>query len=665
MDKKIKHLGIALMSSMTLLLAPTAISAESPEVKEAAKADDFELTIFHTNDIHANINNFGKLSYFLNEQRSKLDHSMYFDAGDAFSGNPVVDLVDGIPIIELFNQMEVDLFTVGNHEFDYGQEAFRDRRNESNFTWLSANMDASGSSILDEAEAYEIFEFPEEDIKVGVIGLTQAPPATAPAGLKGLHFEPYYETVQKYAHLRDEVDILIALNHIGLAADKHLAEQTDMFDLIIGGHSHTALSEPVVVNGTPIAQSGSQAKNMGVLDLSFNRENSELTVNGRLHSIEEMDDSQTDPAVQKMVDQYNAETEGLLSQKLGVTKNELNRDARWTKDVSIGNLITDALRNFTNTDIAITNNGGIRAGIEAGDITARDIFTVDPFGNVVTIVEMKGHDLKEVLKYSFHRSEEDYGRQIDLQTSGLTYKFITEEPAEGEQFGKYVDVELFIDGEPMDLDKNYTITTNNFIIEGGDGYDFSKAKMVQEDQGKVTAALIQYIQTEKTVDYPATEDRITVQVGRTPIIEETGWVKKDNNWFYYDTNGEAQTAWNKVNDTWYYMNDQGVMQTGWIQLDENWYYLNASGAMQTGWTQTKTGGKWYYMNPSGVMQTGWKKLHGSWYYMNARGAMQTGWTQTKTGGKWYYMHSNGRMQTGWNKINSKWYYLDGTGAWQK
>lgn len=166
------------------------------------------------------------------------------------------------------------------------------------------------------------------------------------------------------------------------------------------------------------------------------------------------------------------------------------------------------------------------------------------------------------------------------------------------------------------------------------------------------------------------------------LEDSRGWVKKDSDWYYYDSKGDLQTGWTKVKETWYYMDADGVMQTGWIKLDSKWYYLNASGAMQKGWTQITTGGKWYYMNASGIMQTGWQKvkdtwyymnnrgdmatgwmqLNGSWYYLNASGRMQTGWTQTRTGGKWYYLNASGVMQKGWQKVNGSWFYMNDNGA---
>ncbi|WP_423189267.1 bifunctional metallophosphatase/5'-nucleotidase [Alkalibacterium sp. f15] len=501
---------LSLFSSTLIFATPMMVSAEE-EVEEVEavvvenSSDNYSLSLFHTNDLHASINNFGKMAYFLTEQRSQLENSLYLDAGDIFSGNPVVDLQDGEPMINLLNNMDLDLMTVGNHEFDYGQEVFQYRRNESNFNWITANTRISDSSIpIEEFDPYQIFDF--GDFTVGVLGLTQNPPATNPSGIVGLEFDDYVETALKYEYLKDEVDVFIALNHIGFAADQRLAEEIDFFDVIIGGHSHTSLTEPVVVNGTPIAHSGSNARNIGVLDLVIDAETKDVTVNGRLQSVADLDDGLVDETVQSLVNSYNESTDELLSEVIGFTETGLNRDARWEMDVSLGNMITDSLRTFANTDIAITNNGGIRANIASGDITARDIFTVDPFGNSIAILEMTGHDLKDVIAYSYQRSLDSYGAQIDLQTSGLNYIIYVDEE------GMYVDSDLFINEEPMDLDQKFSIATNNFIVAGGDGYDFSKATIIQGDAGQVTNALIQFVQETTdalgAVNYEPTEGRV-------------------------------------------------------------------------------------------------------------------------------------------------------------
>lgn len=124
-----------------------------------------ELTILHTNDIHASIDDFGKVAYYINEEREKASHFLYLDAGDFASGNPVVDLNDGKPLVEIFNLVELDAMTIGNHEFDYGQEAFQVNTVDSEFPWLAANMDVGQSGIA-QTKPYELFDL--DGLTVGV-----------------------------------------------------------------------------------------------------------------------------------------------------------------------------------------------------------------------------------------------------------------------------------------------------------------------------------------------------------------------------------------------------------------------------------------------------------------------------------------------------------------
>ena len=141
---------------------------------------------------------------------------------------------------------------------------------------------------------------------------------------------------------------------------------------------------------------------------------------------------------------------------------------------------------------------------------------------------------------------------------------------------------------------------------------------------------------------------------------KTGWQKTDNNWYYFNEDGNMTIGWQKINGVWYYFDSTGVMQTGWVKDNGIWYYMNSSGAMVTGWQ--KVNDTWYYMNSSGAMQTGWVKVNGLWYYMNSSGAMTTGWQ--KINGKWYYMADSGKMLTGWQKVNGSWYYMDASGVMQ-
>ncbi|OAT80935.1 hypothetical protein A6P54_13115 [Bacillus sp. MKU004] len=139
---------------------------------------------------------------------------------------------------------------------------------------------------------------------------------------------------------------------------------------------------------------------------------------------------------------------------------------------------------------------------------------------------------------------------------------------------------------------------------------------------------------------------------------KVGWVRENNNWFYYTAEGKA-TGWIRDQGLWYFLDSNGAMQAGWLKDGSEWFYLQSSGAMATGWKEV--GGKWYFLNESsGEMKTGWLKDGDKWYLLQTSGAMVTGWS--KSGSEWYFMNYSGEMETGWVKDNGKWYYLSASGA---
>ena len=142
------------------------------------------------------------------------------------------------------------------------------------------------------------------------------------------------------------------------------------------------------------------------------------------------------------------------------------------------------------------------------------------------------------------------------------------------------------------------------------------------------------------------------------VSYETGWVKQDGKWFYYDEDGAKAVGWQKISGKWYYFEDSGAMVTGWQKISGKWYYFEGSGAMVTGWKQIS--GKWYYFAGGGAMVTGWQKINEKWYYFAGGGAMVTGWQ--KINEKWYYFAGGGAMVTGWQTINKKTYFFKSSGV---
>ncbi|WP_017470928.1 5'-nucleotidase C-terminal domain-containing protein [Amphibacillus jilinensis] len=479
-----------------------------PVVSHAEEDGRIELKVLHTNDIHARINDFGKMAAYIKAEREVASHSLYLDAGDIFSGNPVVDLQYGLPIVDLLNQIGLQAMAIGNHEFDYGQEETVKRIEQSNFPWLSANMVVGNDTLVDfpQPDPYHIFDV--DGLTVGVLSLTETPPSTAPINVVGMHFDDPIETAKDYQYLVEQTDILIALTHIGYNVDRQLAEEVEFFDLIIGGHSHTTLNQPVVVNGTPIVQTGGNGENIGNVTLSFNQSTGEVeAVEGALQNVSAL--TEVDAEIQAMVNQYNEEMDELLSEEIGYTETGLNRSG--STDTSLGNFWTDAMRHHTGADVALTNNGGIRANIAVGPVTVHDIYTIEPFANEMMTYEMTGSALKEVIQFSYERRQ-----SIDLQSSGLHYTILTNNT------GRYVDAELYIEGEPIDPDATYTVAVSDYIGTGGSGYDF-QGTVLDALTGMMTDAMLTYAKyltaNDQMLNYSANE-RIAIEVTEAPIEGE-------------------------------------------------------------------------------------------------------------------------------------------------
>ncbi|QSO47310.1 bifunctional metallophosphatase/5'-nucleotidase [Alicyclobacillus mengziensis] len=329
-----------------------------------------KLTIIYTNDLHAMIDGFGKIAAYIDEEKSKADNFLYLDAGDISSGNPVVDLHQGRPIVELLNQMDLFAMAIGNHDFDYGQECFEINRKLSDFPWLGANIAVKDHQIpIQQPDPYHIFRF--RDLTVGVVSVTETPPSTMTKSIEGLEFLDPLETLRKHLALRNEVDVLIALTHVGVAIDRMIAEQLEGYDLIIGGHSHSIV-ELEVVNGTPIVNGGAYGQVVGHLEIHYNPASHKVDkINHQFIPIESLEVVKAE--IQSQVEDYFNKNAAFLQEAIATT-NGLSIENLDETDAPLGNFWTDALRHGTKADIALTNNGGIRTPIYPETITRHQIY---------------------------------------------------------------------------------------------------------------------------------------------------------------------------------------------------------------------------------------------------------------------------------------------------
>jgi len=471
-----------------------------------AVAQEVNFKILHTNDTHGRIEEgpydgmgFAKLSTLVKDYRSE-GNVLLLDAGDTFHGQTIVNLNEGEAIVDIMNTMGYDAMTLGNHDFNFGQDRVKELEEMLDFPIVAANLDPAL------VEPYVIKEI--EGLQIGIFGL--ATPETSykthPKNVENLNFRnPYTVAEEMVEELSGQVDIIIALAHLGISegseyTSTELAENVSGIDVIIDGHSHDALEEGLMVNDTLIAMAGEYDKNLGIVDISVVDGTIESKT-ASLYTKEMAEDVEPDPEIVSVVDKIKAENEEITSAVVGSTAVELNGEREYVRsgETNLGNLITDAMVAEVDADVAITNGGGIRASIDQGEITMGEIITVLPFGNTTVVKELTGAQLLDAVEHGL--SEYPALEGLFPQISGMKVIFDGSRPA-GERV-----IELHVSGEPVDYEATYEVATNDFMAAGGDGYEvFAETETVVE-AGGLEEVLMNYIDTMGTVS-PKVEGRI-------------------------------------------------------------------------------------------------------------------------------------------------------------
>ncbi len=382
-----------------LFFALVSCSKDKNEPEAPIDSTPKEVTIFCVNDMHGQIDNFAKVKHIIDQERN-VSNVLVVSGGDLFSGNPVVDNhpEKGFPMIDLMNLIGFDAAVLGNHEFDYGADFLKKRMIQSNFAWICANVDMQNSGI---PEPFEYKTITKENIKITLLGLMETNgkkdetiPSTHPWRVSQVHFDRPEDIVSLYSNVKSEEksDLYIALTHLGIngnddvLGDIQLANKFPYFDLIIGGHSHSKANTQA--NGIPIFQAGGSLKYLGKISLKI--------VNKKIESIsDELIDLNTyeeyDSELKTTIDEYNDQQ--YLTDMIGYSN-------RYHDSGMVGCFYTDALRIQMNVDVCFQNTGGIRSGLNEGDITKREIYEISPFNNGTVIYEMTVLDIKKFLKGS-------------------------------------------------------------------------------------------------------------------------------------------------------------------------------------------------------------------------------------------------------------------------
>ena len=385
----------AYLSITLLVLVVAATSAcQSSTPEELSRSTS--LVIVHTNDFHGHIAEAdesagaARIAQFFTRMRDQHENVLVLDAGDAISGTPVSTLFSGEPIFEVMNSMGYDLGLLGNHEFDHGWRQIEKFRAAVDFPLLGANARGPGGELLADLP-YQIVT--RGELKIGVIGvLTESTPSMiTPLGNEGVTFGEARATLLELVPvLRPQVDVLVVLSHIGHVKEQALAASVPGIDVIVGGHSHTRISDPVQIGNTVVVQAYEYGKAVGVVELEVatNNDAGVSLKQGYLVDASAMLDA--DPEVASIVSEWEAKVSAQVDFEIAqadrlIAPDELRGWMEWV------------IREHTGADISYYNRGGVRDAIRPGPVTARTIWNLEPFGNSVVTVRLTGAQVLSLL----------------------------------------------------------------------------------------------------------------------------------------------------------------------------------------------------------------------------------------------------------------------------
>lgn len=509
-----------------------------------AQDDSYELTIMHTNDVHGHHepqrNGDGgaaRQATVVKQIRAEVDNHLLLDGGDRFTGTLFHVQYRGQDSVQIMNAIGYDAMALGNHEFDDGSEVLAAFVKGLNFPALSANTDFSEDPWLAGlVEPSVILDVGGEQI--GIIGLTT--PETAilakPSEFLVFHFDLINVTQEQVDILAAQgVNKIILLTHIGYGADLEVAQGVSGVDVVVGGHTNTFLSNtysgaigeyPTVVesaSGEPVlvVQASTKTVYLGRLDVEFDAEGLIADWDGDAILLSRY--ISPDPDISDLVAGLAGPIAELAAKPVGETVVALTGTSPRLcriEECLLGNVITDAVLEETGADIIFQNGGGIRADIDAGEVTLGEVLTVLPFGNLISTFDLSGADVMAVLENSVSRIQldEDNNPVVDgasgrfMQVAGLRYTF----DATQEVGSRIVSADVMQDGEyvALDADAVYSVATNDFIRAGGDGYAVLAENAINPyDQGRpLDQVVADYIAANSPIS-AMLEDRIRHQAG--------------------------------------------------------------------------------------------------------------------------------------------------------
>ena len=491
---------LMLTTSITALATKELIDNATVMIKTSQLDFSGKTVIIHSNDVHGAIDGYAYMAKCAQYVRDLGGEVILADAGDFSQGAPYVSLSQGHTAIEMMNAVGYDIATLGNHEFDFGYDKLMENLKDANFPVISANVYKDGKLIL---PATAILE--RGGLKIGFFGMETPETATKvnPSLISGISFSPFeqlYEAAQSAVDsLKAEgVDLIIGLWHLGIDDESasngyrssDVYEKVEGIDFVIDAHSHTVMTEDG--DNNPIQSTGTRFATIGAVIID--NATGKIVDHYLLPTQYLKKDDDVDATAQEIISAVDEEYGAPFATTEVLLNGERDPGNR-TMETNLGDLVSDAMVWSVTREggleqdevagvVGITNGGGIRASIEIGEVSMKDVNTVLPFGNTVAVVYVKGSELLEALEASTFCTPSAIGGYP--QTSGIEWTLDTTveydqgelyHNADGSDTSYYAPASIkrvtitAVNGEAFDPDATYAVVTNNFCAAGGDTYN--------------------------------------------------------------------------------------------------------------------------------------------------------------------------------------------------
>ena len=460
----------------------------SEEENSDSKSSNKVVEILSFNDFHGNVLESGKnigaakLTGIIKEYQKRDEASDTYgvatvSGGDIYQGTAISNILAGEPVIKMLEEIGIVASAIGNHEYDWGSDKIKPWAEEAGFKFVAANLIDETTGVAPEyAEPYVMTNV--DGINIAFIGIAtpETLTSTKAENVVGLKFLDIVETIDKYSEIvrAEGADIVVALTHspalensdgsiTGEAAE--IAKNAANVDAVVAAHNHKFVDGFVNNNNTgkdvPVVQAGYNGRGLSVITFTFdeNEEILDVEANTRqFYAESSTNEFPIDKNVEETIAKYNEQLAPTLLTEVTELKFDLDHD-RYAGVTPLGVTVAEAMRQEGGTQVAIANGGGIRAPLTKGTLTLGDMYTILPFDNNVVTMKVTGAKLKELIQHGINPDGFGWG-----QYSGLTVWYDSETDE--------ITSMRLSDGTKVEEDKYYTLTSIDFLMTGGDSYNF-------------------------------------------------------------------------------------------------------------------------------------------------------------------------------------------------